>query len=90
MGFEINEWSPETCDKVGKQNKTKFTSQHQYESEKNFEERILQIKQSFAVWIGTIRPIHTRNELMDELTKQIDKFIHELNECTVPYGSVHT
>ena len=26
----------------------------------------------------------------EELTKWIDEFIHELNQCTVPYGSVHT
>ena len=31
-----------------------------------------------------LRPIHTRNKLTDELTKRIDEFIHQLNQCTVP------
>ena len=31
-----------------------------------------------------------RHELIDELRKRIAEFIHELNQCTVPCGGVHT
>ena len=35
-------------------------------------------------------PIHTGDELTDKLTGRIDEFIHELNNCIVPYGDSHT
>ncbi len=44
------------------------------------------------VWRNVIvwRPIHTGDELLDELTGRSHEFVHKLNQCTVPNRSVHT
>ena len=45
---------------------------------------------AFSLICCVLRPLHTEDELRDELMGQIDEFVHELNQCTVPNGGVHT